>query len=195
MISKGGIIDPLHRQVPSIASLEWIKVFFSPLSPPLRERLYNQSISVTYMGSLGAKSPLLKSSQSKGIWSNDCWIEGPWGTFMASQEMQQLGLDALSFIRHGNSSIPSLICGIFYKLPICVGVLSMKKSWNGCFIDSQPAVQHHASHCNQQWWSDGCSDTLTDCFFPPLLPADMPHGSCLLFHELCYSSWAVKSSY
>lgn len=61
MISKGGIIDPLHRQVPSIASLEWIKVFFPPpLSPPLRERLYNQSISVTYMGSLGAKSPFKK---------------------------------------------------------------------------------------------------------------------------------------
>lgn len=32
-----GIIDPLHRQVTSIASLEWIKVFFPNSYPPLRE--------------------------------------------------------------------------------------------------------------------------------------------------------------
>lgn len=48
--------------------------FFSspPLSPPLRERLYNQSISVTYMGSSGAKSPLLKSSPSKD--ASEQWL-------------------------------------------------------------------------------------------------------------------------
>lgn len=35
---------------------------------------------------------------------------------------------------------------------------------------SSTAVRHHASHCNQQWWSDGCSDALTDCFFPTSAP-------------------------
>lgn len=37
MISKRGVIDPLHRQVTSIASLEWIKVFFPFISPTERE--------------------------------------------------------------------------------------------------------------------------------------------------------------
>lgn len=89
--------------------------FFPPLSPPLRKRLYNQSISVTYMGSLGAKSALLKSSLSKDVWSSDCRIKGPWRTFRASHQTQQFNLTASSFIRCGNSSIYSLICGILHK--------------------------------------------------------------------------------
>lgn len=38
-----GIIDPLHRQVTSIASLEWIKVFFLPIHVPRWEKVIVQS--------------------------------------------------------------------------------------------------------------------------------------------------------
>lgn len=56
------------------------KSFFSPpfISPTVRKRLHNQSISVTYLGSLGAKSPLLKCSLRQAIWSSDCRTEGRW---------------------------------------------------------------------------------------------------------------------
>lgn len=48
-------------------------------------------------------------------------------------------------------------------------------------MESQPAVQHPASHCNQRRWSDGCSDAPADCCFAPLLPNDVPRGLCLYF--------------
>lgn len=38
--------------------------------------------------------------------------------------------------------------------------LCLIKVRSGCFTESQPPVLRHASHCSQQWWSDGCSDRL-----------------------------------
>lgn len=60
------------------------------LFPPLRKRLYNQSTSVTYLGSLEPNHIFYKGSLSKDVWNGDCWMEGPWGSFKASHAMQQL---------------------------------------------------------------------------------------------------------
>lgn len=89
------------------------KSSFSPFGPPLRERLCNQSINVTYMGSLGAKSPLLESSLS-----SDCEREEPWGTFRVTHNTEQQIPSASSFISSHDEEIHlsiRLIYGIFCK--------------------------------------------------------------------------------
>lgn len=66
------------------------------LSPPLWKRLYNQSISVTYMGSLEGNHLFYKRSLSKDVWNSDCWMEGQWGNFKGSHIMEQSNPPCLS---------------------------------------------------------------------------------------------------
>lgn len=88
MISKRGIIDPLHRQVTSIASLEWIKVFFSPLYLPHWERDCTIRASVWPIWVVWELNHLFKKTEA--VWARTYGAviaasSGPWGTFRASR--------------------------------------------------------------------------------------------------------------
>lgn len=184
--SKGSIIDPLHRQVTSIASLEWIKVFFPPpfISPTVTECLHNQCASATYMGSGGAKLPQSAPGHMEQ------WLLNPGASRAPSgHKTWQLNLTALSQI----PPIYSLIHGSLHRKKDYVCHRPQRGEVEERLLHRQSASCAAARLSLQsavmEWWMLWRTDTL---FSPPLLPVDMPHGSCLLFHELCYSSRAAR---
>lgn len=181
--SKRSIIDPLHRQVTSIASLEWIKVFSPFISPTVTERLHNQCTGATYMGSCGAKLPQSVTGHMEQ------WLLNPGAPRTPSgHKTWQLNLTALSqiylFIYPWESA---------QKRIMCVTALSMEKEVQERLLHRQSAscaaVRLSLQSAVMEWWMLWRTDTL---FSPPMLPVDMPHSSCLLFHKLCYSPGAAR---
>lgn len=168
------------------------KSFFLPpfISPTVTERLYNQCISATYMGSWGAKLPQSETGHMEQ------WLLNPGASRAPSgHKTWKLNLTPRSFVKCRNSSIYSLIHGTLHKKAyLChrpqhgevLERLLHRQSANCA------AVRLSLQSAVIEWWMLRRTDTL---FSPPLLPVDMPHGSCLLFHELCYSSRAARSPY
>lgn len=133
------------------------KSFFPlPLSPPLWQSVCTISAPVR---PIWVVAELNYRSLRRDIWSSDCWTQGPPGHLQGTRPDSETSLLFHIFIHlFINPWEPA------QKKIMCVTALSMEKFRSGCFTDNQPAVQQCASHCNQQWWSDGCSDALTHCF-------------------------------
>lgn len=91
-----GIIDPLHRQVTSIASLEWIKVPLPQIHMPCWEKVIVQSEHQCHLyRQFESQITSFKKQFERGhtVQSGDCWTGGPWRTFGA----KQCNLTALQF--------------------------------------------------------------------------------------------------
>lgn len=146
------------------------------LSLPLRKRLYNQSISVTYMGSSGAKSPPFR----KKAWARTygTMIAEPRGTFEASHIVSPI---ALSFFTCENSSIYSLISGILLQIAcLCWSPQRDKvQEWLFYGKSASCAASCLSLQSAMEWWMLW----QIVVFFSLHLhsPLTCPHGSCLYF--------------
>lgn len=93
------------------------------ISPTVTERLYNQCISATYMGSWGAKLPQSETGHMEQ------WLLNPGASRAPSgHKTWRLNLTARSFVECRNSSIYSLIHGTLHKKSLSVSPPSAWRS-------------------------------------------------------------------